>query len=78
MRGAIVTANGKVLSFIYYAAAPYLRLENFYYSLDELSWFKSMTTVGVVIYEGRCCYRLHGINNWAGGTISSTRSNQDF
>jgi len=37
---------------------------DFYYPLDELSWFKSMQTVGVEEFEGRPCYRLHGINNW--------------
>lgn len=37
---------------------------DFYYPLTELSWFKSMQTVGVEDYEGQSCYRLHGINNW--------------
>jgi hypothetical protein len=37
---------------------------DFYYPLDELSWFKSMETVGIEDFEGRPCYRLHGINNW--------------
>jgi hypothetical protein len=37
---------------------------DFYYPLDELSWFKSMETVGVESFEGQACYRLHGINNW--------------
>jgi hypothetical protein len=37
---------------------------DFYYPLDELSWFKSMETVGVEEFEGRRCYRLNGINNW--------------
>lgn len=37
---------------------------DFYYPLNELSWFKSMETVGVEQFEGRSCYRLHGINNW--------------
>jgi hypothetical protein len=37
---------------------------DFYYPLDELSWFKSMETVGIEDFEGRHCYRLHGINNW--------------
>jgi hypothetical protein len=40
------------------------RNADFYYALDELSWFKSMATVGVEDYEGRRCFRLHGINNW--------------
>lgn len=100
------------LSFVYYASAPYRRLEkislpngagdilngfdgeiawsfdprpgpgtgpqiyngneresmkrdaDFYYPINELSWFKSMETVGIEDYEGRSCYRLHGINNW--------------
>jgi hypothetical protein len=37
---------------------------DFYYPLDELTWFKSMETVGIEDFEGRRCYRLHGINNW--------------
>jgi hypothetical protein len=37
---------------------------DFYYPLTELSWFKSIATVGIEDYEGRSCYRLHGINNW--------------
>jgi hypothetical protein len=37
---------------------------DFYYALDELSWFKSMETVRIEDFEGRSCYRLHGINNW--------------
>ena len=96
------------LPFVYYAAAPYDRVErvtlpnnmgdnlngfdgetawsydpragaktytgddrqsqkrdaDFYYPLDELTWFKSMETVGVEDFEGRSCYHLHGVNNW--------------
>jgi hypothetical protein len=96
------------LPFVFYASAPYLRLEkvslpdnkgevlngfdgklawsfdlrsgpaittgderesvkrdaDFYYPLDELTWFKSMETVGAEDYEGQRCYHLHGINNW--------------
>jgi len=95
------------LSLVYFASAPYLRVEkislpngvevlngfdgenawsfdarsgpkvftgderesmkrdaDFYYPLTELSWFKSMETAGVEDFEGRPCYRLHGINNW--------------
>lgn len=37
---------------------------DFYYPLNELSWFKSMVTVGIEMYEGQRCYHLHGINNW--------------
>jgi hypothetical protein len=37
---------------------------DFYYALNELSWFKSMEMVGIEDFEGRTCYRLHGINNW--------------
>jgi hypothetical protein len=37
---------------------------DFYYPINELSWFKSMDTVGIEDFEGRPCYRLHGINNW--------------
>jgi hypothetical protein len=37
---------------------------DFYYALNELSWFKSMETVGIEDFEGRPSYRLHGINNW--------------
>ncbi|HKV25642.1 MAG TPA: hypothetical protein VJN93_13700 [Candidatus Acidoferrum sp.] len=37
---------------------------DFYYPLTELSWFKSMKTAGAEEFEGRPCYRLHGINNW--------------
>ncbi|MGH9701876.1 MAG: hypothetical protein ACRD4K_00760 [Candidatus Acidiferrales bacterium] len=37
---------------------------DFYYPINELSWFKSMETVGVEDFEGQSCYRLHGINNW--------------
>jgi hypothetical protein len=40
------------------------RNADFYYALDELTWFKSMDTVGVEDYEGRRCFRLHGINQW--------------
>jgi hypothetical protein len=38
---------------------------DFYYPLTELSWFKSMETVGIENYEGHSCYRVHGINNWS-------------
>jgi hypothetical protein len=44
---------------------------DFYYPLDELTWFKSMITFAVVNYEGKKCYHLHGINNWG-------RSNDHF
>jgi hypothetical protein len=37
---------------------------DYYYSLDELSWFKSMDTVSEEEFEGRPCFRLHGVNNW--------------
>jgi hypothetical protein len=37
---------------------------DFYYPLDELTWFKSMETAGLEDYEGQRCYHLHGINNW--------------
>jgi hypothetical protein len=37
---------------------------DYYYPLDELSWFKSMETVGEEEFEGQPCFRLHGINNW--------------
>ncbi|MBZ5551641.1 MAG: hypothetical protein LAO21_02895 [Acidobacteriia bacterium] len=37
---------------------------DFYYPINELAWFKSMETVGTEDFEGRPCYRLHGINNW--------------
>jgi hypothetical protein len=111
MRGTIeVHEAGNVakIPFVYYAAAPFRRLEkvtlpngageilngfdgetawsvdpqngakvyegderestkrdaDFYYALNELSWFKSMETVGAEEFEGQACYRLHGINNW--------------
>lgn len=37
---------------------------DFFYSIDELRWFKTMETVGIEDFEGRASYRLHGINNW--------------
>lgn len=37
---------------------------DFYYTLNELAWFKSMETVGIEDFEGRPCYHLHGVNNW--------------
>jgi len=37
---------------------------DYYYPLDELTWFKSMETVKEEEFEGRRCFRLHGINNW--------------
>jgi hypothetical protein len=37
---------------------------DFYYAIDELTWFKSMQTIAVEDFEGRSCYHLHGINNW--------------
>lgn len=37
---------------------------DFYYSIDELLWFKSMETIGIENFEGHQCYHLHGINNW--------------
>jgi hypothetical protein len=111
MRGTvdIPQPSGVVqLPFVYFAAAPYLRVEkvtlpsgagdnlngfdgtiswgldprtgpqvdsgddvqsakrdaDFYYPLDELTWFKSMETAGVEDFEGRPCYHLHGVNNW--------------
>jgi hypothetical protein len=111
MRGTLeVHEAGNIakIPFVYFAAAPYQRLEkvslpngageilngfdgetawsvdpqngakvydgderqstkrdaDFYYSLNELSWFKSMETVGAEDFEGQACYRLHGINNW--------------
>lgn len=111
MRGTIEYRDGAdVLRalFVYYDAAPYLRLErvtlpggageaiggfdgkiawsldprsgphilsgddresekrdaDFYYALDELTWFKSMENIAVEDFEGRPCYHLHGVNNW--------------
>ncbi len=111
MRGTIEVYEGgnvEKISFVYFASAPYRRLEkvllpngagdilngfdgetawsvdprngakvyvgddresmkrdaDFYYALNELSWFKSMETVRIEDFEGRACYRLHGINNW--------------
>jgi hypothetical protein len=115
MRGTTEISGGADvmrLPFVYFAGAPYLRLEkislpngagdvlngfdgtaawsfdprpgpqsgaqlnvgderesmkrdaDFYYPLNELSWFKSMKTVSVETFEGHSCYRLHGINNW--------------
>jgi hypothetical protein len=37
---------------------------DYYYALDELSWFKSMETIGPEDFEGQPCFRLHGVNNW--------------
>jgi len=37
---------------------------DYYYPLDELSWFRSMETVSEEEFEGQHCFRLHGINNW--------------
>ena len=37
---------------------------DFYYPINELSWFKTMETIGVEDFEGQSCYHLHGINNW--------------
>ena len=37
---------------------------DFYYPINELTWFKSMETVGEADFEGQACYHLHGINNW--------------
>jgi hypothetical protein len=37
---------------------------DFHYPINELSWFKSMETIRIEDFEGRPCYRLHGINNW--------------
>lgn len=37
---------------------------DFYYPITELSWFKSMQTVGIEEFEGHSCYHLHGITNW--------------
>ncbi len=38
---------------------------DYYYPLNELSWFKSMETVGQEDFEGKRCFRLHGINDWS-------------
>lgn len=40
------------------------RSADFYYPLHELSWFKSAKIDATGIFEGRPCYRLHGINKW--------------
>jgi len=37
---------------------------DFYYPVTELSWFKTMETVGIENFEGHWCYHLHGITNW--------------
>lgn len=37
---------------------------DFYYPINELSWFKSMETISIEDFEGRSCYRLHGVNDW--------------
>lgn len=37
---------------------------DFYYAVTELSWFKSMETVGIEDFEGHSCYHLHGTTNW--------------
>jgi len=111
MRGTVdaLMPGGRVtMPFVYYAAAPDLRVEkttlprnqgqvltgfdgqiawgldpqagptiatgndresvrrdaDFYYPLDELTWFRSMQTVSVENFEGQRCYRLHGVSNW--------------
>jgi hypothetical protein len=40
---------------------------DFYYALNELTWFRSMETVGGEEFEGRQCYHLKGVNNWGKG-----------
>jgi hypothetical protein len=37
---------------------------DFYYAITELSWFKSIETVGIEEFEGHSCYHLHGTTNW--------------
>ena len=37
---------------------------DFYYALNELSWFRSMINAGIEDYEGQRCYHLHGLTNW--------------
>lgn len=37
---------------------------DFYYPIDELTWFKSMQTMSTEDFEGHACYHLHGVNNW--------------
>jgi len=37
---------------------------DFYYPITELSWFKTMATVGIEDFEGHSCYHLHGTTNW--------------
>lgn len=37
---------------------------DFYYAIDELSWFKSMENVGIEEFEGHDCTHLHGITKW--------------
>jgi hypothetical protein len=107
LRGVLETRNGKRLPLVYFAGAPYLKLErvtlpdgsealngfdgqiawsvdpregpristveeresakrdaDFYYALDELSWFRSMINAGIEAYEGQRCYHLHGLTNW--------------
>jgi hypothetical protein len=47
------------------AAAEFAkRNADFYFPLNQLSWFKSMNTVGIEKFEGRRCYHLKGITNW--------------
>jgi dienelactone hydrolase len=37
---------------------------DFYYALNELSWFRSMINAGIEVYEGQLCYHLHGLTHW--------------
>jgi len=111
MKGTLVLyrhADSISLSFVYFAKAPYLRVErmtlpngggdllngfdgetawsfnpgsggaiysgdkqqsmksdaDFYYPLNELSWFTTISTVGLEDFAGRTCYHLHGITTW--------------
>ena len=40
------------------------RDSDFYYALDELSWFRAMINAGIETYEGQRCYHLHGLTKW--------------
>ncbi len=56
--------GGKPEIFTADARESIKRDADFYYPITELSWFKSMETVGIEEFEGHSCYHLHGITNW--------------
>ena len=63
--GKVTIAEGDVIKTV-------ARDADMYYHLHVMNYFQSMEVVDVKEFNGRPCYHLKGVNNWANPTNNST------